>query len=123
MLATTWGSEDVELRLRLVRRRLNSLALQHAAYFTFGLSLLAVSLVLLAALEADPWGFRLTFWGAVYATSAVFLFGGLHLRRRWMTLPDVARFADRLARRTLGEPPDRRQEYRADGFTLRIAEP
>lgn len=98
MLATTWGSEDVELRLRLVRRRLNSLALQHAAYFTFGLSLLAVSLVLLAALEADPWGFRLTFWGAVYATSAVFLFGGLHLRRRWMTLPDVARFADRLAR-------------------------
>lgn len=97
MSATTWGSEDVERRLRLVRRRLNSLTLQHAAYVTFGLALLALSLVLLAALSAEPWGFRLTFWGAVSATSAMFLFGAMQVRRRWMTLPDVARFADRLA--------------------------
>ncbi len=98
MPAVTLGFEEIEDRLRILRRRLNLFAAQHAGYVVASVTAFALALVILAALRASPAVFQLAL---VLAGVAVLVSVGsalLLLRRRWCDLARAAALADRRGR-------------------------
>jgi len=98
MPAVTLGFEEIEDRLRILRRRLNSFAAQHAGYVAGSISAFALTLVIVAALHGSPSVFQATLWLAVAAVLAATASGIVILRRRWCDTRGVAALADQRGR-------------------------
>jgi len=91
------GFAQVEDRLRVVRRRLNLLTLQHALYLSGSLVTLAIALVIALALRGQGSFFAIAVWFAVASVLAAVAAAGLRLRQRWMSVEQAVHFADRCA--------------------------
>ncbi len=91
------GFAQVEDRLRFVRRRLNLLTLQDALYLSGSLVALAIALVVVAALRGRATLFAVAVWAAAGAVAAAIVTAALRVRRRWLSVEQVVRFADRQA--------------------------
>ncbi len=97
MAAVILGLEEFEERLCRIRRRLNSLVVQHALYLSGGLILLALSLLVVLAIHAEARAFRIVFWAVVVAAVCSLPVVALTLQRRWFSLDRAARLADSTA--------------------------
>jgi hypothetical protein len=97
MPAISLGFGEVEERLQQIRRRLNSLSLQHAAYLAGTLIALLGALLVVVALRAPPDVFRACLAAYAVVVCAVAGVASFRLRARWLSLEGVARLADREA--------------------------
>jgi len=91
------GSAQVEERLRIIRRRLNLFTLQDGLYLSGSLTLLAATLLIALALRGGASFFAVSAWTAAAAVVAAFVAAALRISRRWRSLEQVVRFADRQA--------------------------
>lgn len=98
MPAVTLGFEEIEDRLRKLRRRLNSFAAQHAGYVAGSISVFALTLVIVTALRGSPLVFRVTLWLAGAAVLAAAVSGIVILRERWCDTRRAAALADERGR-------------------------
>jgi len=97
MPAITLGLVEIESRLRLVRRRWNGRIVQHAAYFGASLLVLAAALLIVLALGDGVTAFGVAFWAAIAAVVLVTAVATRLVRRRWLSLDQVARRVDQTA--------------------------
>jgi hypothetical protein len=123
MPAVTLGFEEIEDRLRILRRRVNLFTAQHVGYVTASVLALAVAALVLAALRGSPLMFRITFYAGLVATLTVLIGAPLVLYQRWRDLPHVAALADERARLkdrlvTLLTARERRPPSRLAGLLL-----
>jgi len=91
------GFAQVEDRLRVVRRRLNLLTVQHALYLSGSLVVLAAALLIALALRGRGSWFAVAVWFAAASAVAALTAAGLRVRQRWVSVPQVVHFADRHA--------------------------
>ena len=91
------GLAQVEVRLGVVRRRLNLLTLQDALYLSGSLVALAAALVVALALRGRAGWFAVAFWAALAAVAAAIVAAALRISRRWLSVAEVVRYADRQA--------------------------
>ncbi|MBI1816042.1 MAG: hypothetical protein HYR72_13765 [Deltaproteobacteria bacterium] len=123
MPAVILGFEEIEDRLRILRRRVNLFTAQHVGYVTASVLALAVAALVLAALRGSPLMFRITFYAGLVATFTVLIGAPLVLYQRWRDLPHVAALADERARLkdrlvTLLTARERRPPSRLAGLLL-----
>jgi hypothetical protein len=97
MPAISLGVEEVEERLRQIRDRLNSGALQHVAYLSGTVIVLLGAMLVIVALRAPPnvWHSYLVAYAVV--ACAIAGVSTYRLRSQWLSLESVARIADRQA--------------------------
>lgn len=91
------GVAQIEHRLGIVRRRLNLLTLQDAVYWSGSLVALATALLIAVALRGRATLFAVAVWASVGAIAAAITAAVLRLRRRWQSVEQVVRWADRQA--------------------------
>lgn len=97
MPAMTVGFSEIEERLRLLRRRLNSLTLQHVLYVTGSVAVLAATLLIVLALRTRPSVFSVAFWTILGAVGSSLGVAGRQLRRQWVSVERACRWADQQA--------------------------
>lgn len=117
------GFAQVEDRLRIVRRRLNLLTLQDALYLSGSLVALAIALVIVLALRGRAALFAGSVWAAAAAVAAAIVAAALRIHRRWLSVEQVVRLADREAAlddrlATLLSDPSRARASRLRGVLL-----
>jgi hypothetical protein len=91
------GFAQVEHRLGVVRRRLNLVTLQDAVYLGGSLVALAAALVIAAAVRGRGTLLVVAVWAAAATVTAALVAATLRVRRRWLSVEQVVRFADRRA--------------------------
>src|SRR5262245_24755600 len=91
------GFAQVEHRLGIVRRRLNLFMLQDALYRSGSLAALATALLVALALRGRAALFAVAAWAAIGAFGAAAVAAILRVRRRWRSVEQVVRWADREA--------------------------
>jgi hypothetical protein len=91
------GVAQVEERLRNLRRRLNLLALQDGMYLGASVLLVAACLVVVLAVRGQATVFAVTLWAAGTASALAIAGAILRVRRRWLSMEKVIRFADHRA--------------------------
>jgi hypothetical protein len=91
------GVAQVEERLRNLRRRLNLLALQDGMYLGATVLLIAACLVVVLAVRGQATVFAVTLWAASTASALAIAGASLRVRRRWLSMEKVIRFADHRA--------------------------
>lgn len=91
------GFTQVEQRLGIVRRRLNSVTVQDAVYLGGSLIALAAALVIAVAVRGRATLFAVAVWAAVAAVAAAIGAAIWRIRRRWLSVEQVIRFADHRA--------------------------
>jgi hypothetical protein len=91
------GFAQVEDRLRVVRRRLNLLTLQHALYVSGSLIALATAVVVGVALRGEGSVFGVAVWLAAGSVAAALIAAAMRVRQRWASVEEVVHFADRRA--------------------------
>ena len=91
------GVAQVEERLRYLRRRLNLLALQDGMYLGATVLLIAACLVVVLAVRGQATVFAVTLWAASTASALAIAGASLRVRRRWLSMEKVIRFADHRA--------------------------
>jgi hypothetical protein len=91
------GFAQVEHRLGTVRRRLNLVTLQDAAYLAGTLVALAAALVISVAVRGQATLFAVAVWAAAAAVTTALVGATLRVRRRWLSVEQAVRFADRRA--------------------------
>ena len=97
MPVRTLGFVEVEQRLRLVRRRLNLLGLQHALFLSGSVILAALTLLILLALRGESSTFRVGFWMILGGVALCTLCAFVALWQRWKSFEHIVRLADRRA--------------------------
>ena len=91
----TLGLAEVEERVRALRRRLNSVTVQHGAYVSAsGVVLLAAALIVVGV-RGSAVAFRTTTWLGSVVALGVIAASALRVRRRWMDEAAAAHLADR----------------------------
>ncbi len=100
MPAITLGLAEVEERLRALRRRLNSVTVQHSAYLASSTVILLLAAVIVVGLRASAWTFRIATYGSVLLVIVAVAGCITYARRRWLTLQDTAHLADARAQLT-----------------------
>lgn len=98
MPTQTLGIAEVERRLRVLRHRLNFLAVEDFAYRLGTLLVLAVALLWVLEGHASAAQLRLAGWATIAMSAISAAAAVVKLRRRWMTMEGAARLADRRAR-------------------------
>jgi hypothetical protein len=94
MPARSFGYAEVEERLQKIRRRLNSLALQHAAYSAATVALLLATGLKLLGIYAGPVAYEIAYWPTILAVVGSLFFGVRSALRRRATVESAARLAD-----------------------------
>ena len=94
MPSISLGFEQVEVRLGLIRRRLNLLALQHTLYLGGSLAALSATLLIFLAVRGQTEAFNLALWIVILSGAAACSWAAYALRRRWLSIENVARLAD-----------------------------
>jgi len=94
MPAISLGVAEVEEQLRRIRRRVNGLLAQQAAYVSLAVLCASISGVIVAALHASGSGFRLAAAGAGGLSMLTLAAAALSARRRWLSLAETARYVD-----------------------------
>jgi hypothetical protein len=95
MPAVTLGFEEIEHRLRALRRRVNLLIVQQVGYVSLSVISLAAATVVVTALRASPRAFELALvLGAVVVALTIAAASAI-LWRRWCSLSSAAQLADR----------------------------
>jgi len=97
MPAITLGLAEVEDRLRVVRRRLNTVTVQHSVYVGLTAVIGVVTVLMVLGLQGSASAFRAAAWcGAAVCVAAV-VWGALVARQRWLDVAATAQLADRRA--------------------------
>ncbi len=94
MPSISLGFEQVEMRLGLIRRRLNLFALQHTLYLGGSLAALSATLLIFLAVRGQTEAFNLALWIVILSGAAACSWAVYALRRRWLSIENVARLAD-----------------------------
>lgn len=97
MRPVTLESADIERRLRRIQRRLNALSLQHAIYLGGSLVPLAAAALVVLAMRAPIAVFTVGCWSSIAGLATAAAFAATTVRRRWLSLREVARIVDREA--------------------------
>jgi hypothetical protein len=100
MPAITLGLAEVEERLRALRRRLNSVTVQHSVYLGSSGAILLVAVVIVAGLRASASTFRIVACGSALLAMIMAAACVGYARRRWLDVHHTARLADRRAQLT-----------------------
>jgi hypothetical protein len=95
MPAVTVGLAEIEARLRVVRRRVNGVLIQHGVYVSASIIILTVAALIVVGLRVATPTFRVAAWGAAAVCIGAVAGCLVFLRRRWLDLPDTAHLADR----------------------------
>lgn len=117
------GFAQIEDRLHTVRRRLNLLTLQDALYLSGSLVALAAALLIALAVRGGASFFAVAVWMATATITATIAAAAVWIRRRWLSLDQVVRYADRQAAledrlTTLLLDPRRLRTSRLNGLLL-----
>ena len=95
MAAITLGVAEVEERLRVLRRRLNALTLQHGVYLSLSAMVLAATLLTIVALRAAAQAFAVAAWTSALLGGGSVVWGALWVRWHWLDIAKAAALADR----------------------------
>jgi len=94
MPAITLGLAEVEERLRVLRRRLNSVTAQHSIYLGASSVTLLVTAVIVVALRASASAFRITACASALLMMVIAAACLAYVRRRWLDVQCTARLVD-----------------------------
>jgi hypothetical protein len=97
MPAITVSLEEVERRVRQLRRRLNAVAVQHCIYLSASAALLVCAALLCLGLHASTITFRFAWWTGAAAVTATLAWCAFTLRTRWFDREAAGWLADRRA--------------------------
>jgi hypothetical protein len=95
MPAITVGLEEVERRVRQLRRRLNAVTLQHCIYLSVSAAMLLCAALLCVGLQASAATFRLAWWLGAAALAVTLAWCAFTLRARWLNREAAGWLADR----------------------------
>jgi hypothetical protein len=100
MPAITLGLAEVEDRLRVLRRRLNSVTAQHSVYVSLSAIMLVLAALIVLGLRASAMTFRIAAWGGALLSVGAVAAAMISLRRRWLDVHATAHLADRQGKLT-----------------------
>ena len=100
MPAITLGLAEIEERLRMLRRRLNAVVIQHGVYVSGSVVVLVAAALVVLALQGSVATFRIAAWAGAAVSLGVIAGSVVFLQRRWLDPQATAHLVDRRAQLT-----------------------